>query len=228
MAHGGTLFLDEIAELPLDMQAKILRALQEKEFEPLGSSKTLKVDVRLIAATNRDLEEEVKEGRFRSDLFYRLAVLPMEMPPLRERREEDIRKLTLFFLSSYAKQFGRSLESVSHETLSLLMNYEWPGNVRELQNVIERAVVLTEGPVLRLGANLLPIAQGGVVRPPPSSQTEEKTTAIPSLDESQKQHILEALARTDGVIDSPNGAARLLGVHANTLRSRMKKLGITT
>src|SRR5262249_16882854 len=155
LADGGTLFLDEVSELPLDTQVKLLRVLQEHEFEPLGSSRTIRVNVRIIAASNRDMEEALQEGRFRADLYYRLNVLPIVVPPLRERRS-DIPLLTAFFVERFARQFGKHISGVAQETMDLLSRYDWPGNIRELQNVIERAVVLSRVPVLRLGSDLLP------------------------------------------------------------------------
>ena len=153
LADGGTLFLDEVSELPLDTQVKLLRVLQEHEFEPLGSSRTLRVNVRIIAASNRDLEKAVQKGQFRADLYYRLNVLSITAPPLRERRS-DIPLLTTFFVERFARQFGKEISGVAQDTMELLSRYDWPGNIRELQNVIERAVVLLQGPVLRLGSDL--------------------------------------------------------------------------
>jgi formate hydrogenlyase transcriptional activator len=155
LAHGGTIFLDEIGELPLETQVKLLRVLQEQEFEPVGSSRTVGVDVRIIAATNRDLEEAVGAGRFRSDLFYRLNVFPIRVPALRERRS-DIPQLVMFFLSRFAKKLGKKIEAVPQGIMDLLNAYTWPGNIRELQNLVERAVVLSQGPVLKLDRTLLP------------------------------------------------------------------------
>src|SRR5437588_2324351 len=155
LADGGTLFLDEVSELPLETQVKLLRVLQEHEFEPLGSSRTLRVNVRIIAASNRDLEKAIQEGRFRADLYYRLNVLPMILPPLRQRRS-DIPLLTHFFVERFSRQFGKPMTGVAQDTMELLSQYSWPGNIRELQNVIERAVVLCPGTVLRLGKDLLP------------------------------------------------------------------------
>ena len=157
LADGGTLFLDEISELPLDTQVKLLRVLQEHEFEPLGSSKTIRVNVRIIAASNRDLDKAIQEGRFRADLYYRLNVLPMMLPPLRQRRS-DIPLLTSFFVERYSRQLGKQITGVTQDTMDFLSRYEWPGNIRELQNVIERAVVLSRGSVLRLGRDLLPLS----------------------------------------------------------------------
>ena len=160
LADGGTLFLDEVSELPLDTQVKLLRVLQEHEFEPLGSSRTVKVNVRIIAASNRDLEKAVKEGRFRADLFYRLYVLPMTLPPLRQRRS-DIALLTHFFVDRFSRQFGKRITGVAQDTMEVLSDYAWPGNIRELQNVIERAVVLCPGTILKLGKDLIPITGPG-------------------------------------------------------------------
>ena len=159
LAAGGTIFLDEIGELPLETQVKLLRVLQEREFEPVGSNRTVSVDVRVIAATNRDIEDAVRGGRFRSDLFYRLNVVPIEVPPLRERRS-DIPQLVMFFLARFAKKFGKRIETVRDDTMQRLVEYSWPGNVRELQNIVERAVVLTRGPVLELEGSVLPLAGG--------------------------------------------------------------------
>src|SRR5262245_49954807 len=164
LADGGTIFLDEVGDLPLETQVKLLRVLQEREFEPVGSNRTLQVDVRVIAATNRDLEDAIRTGRFRSDLYYRLNVFPIQVPPLRERRS-DIPQLVMFFLDRFAKRFGRGVTKVSDATLDRLIAYPWPGNVRELQNVIERVVVTSQGPVLELDQDLLPVA--GVTRPAP-------------------------------------------------------------
>jgi len=238
LANHGTLFLDEVGELPPEVQVKLLRVLQEQEFELVGSSRTLRVDVRVIAATNRDLGEAVEAGRFRSDLFYRLNVFPLQVPPLRERRS-DIPQLVMFFLSRFSKRFGRTIDRVSEETMARLVGYAWPGNIRELQNVIERAVVLCEGPVLELDRDLLPApprprsvedADGAVRAGLPGTEGPDPaaTTAasLPTLEEMERSHILTALRQTGGVIEGPKGAARILSLHPNTLRSRMEKLGI--
>jgi predicted ATPase len=241
LAHGGTLFLDEISELPLETQVKLLRALQEQEFEPVGSSRTIRVDVRIIAATNRSLEEAVQSGRFRQDLFYRLNVFPLRAPPLAER-QSDIPQLVMFFVSRFSKKFGKKIESVSQDSMQMLMSYSWPGNVRELQNIIERAVVLSQGSTLALGRNLFPslesadrltLSKGaGAPAPtaarPPDLYAGHQSPAQPplTLEQMERRHILEALEQTRWIIDGPNGAARLLDLHPNTLRSRMKKLGI--
>jgi len=215
LADGGTLFLDEVGELPLDAQAKLLRVLQEREYEPVGSSETRRVDVRMIAATNRDLEREVAEGRFRSDLYFRLAVLPIRVPPLRERRE-DVRLLAPFFVESLARQLAKRIEGIAPETLDRLVAYDWPGNVRELQNVIERAMVLARGPLLELGPELLAPAPGGAPAAGPGS----------ALQDVARQHVLSVLERCGWVIDGAEGAAKALGLSPSTLRSRMKKLGV--
>src|SRR5580700_1569245 len=231
LANGGTIFLDEIGELPLETQVKLLRVLQEQEFEPVGSSHTQRVDVRVIAATNRNLQEMVEAGRFRSDLYYRLNVLPIQLPPLRERLS-DIPALVGLCLSRFAKRFGKKVEGVSQETMARLLSYPWPGNIRELQNVIERAVVLSAGPTLRLDKDLVPVAaaEGGLTineiglkeaQPPAHSPA-----GLPTLEEMERSHILAALQHTDGVVDGPKGAARILNLHPNTLRHRMDKLGI--
>jgi transcriptional regulator with GAF, ATPase, and Fis domain len=236
LADGGTLFLDEVGELPLDTQVKLLRALQEGEFEPVGSSKTVRVDVRIIAATNRNLEEAVRAGRFRADLFYRLNVLPLRMPALRERRS-DIPQLVMFFLSRFAKKFGKKVEGVSQETMDLLASYPWPGNVRELQNIVERGVALAEGPILSLSQNLFPVspigeAQASAAAPaaiaPPAEMAAAATSpqAPSSLEEIERRHILSVLEQTGWVIEGPQGAAKILNLHPNTMRGRMKKLGI--
>ncbi|MCI0388043.1 MAG: sigma 54-interacting transcriptional regulator [Acidobacteria bacterium] len=249
LADGGTLFLDEVGELPLETQVKLLRVLQDGEFEPVGSSKTIKVDVRIIAATNRYLEDEVKAGRFRTDLFYRLNVLPLHIPPLRQRRS-DIPQLAMFFLSRFSRRFGRTVDGISQETIELMMNYQWPGNIRELENLIERGVVLNNGSVLTIPRSLLPTAQMGKTelqelaestksedQPLTIAQAATQPTSVPiavslppssssSLEDLQRQHILNVLAQTNWVIEGENGAAKMLNLHPNTLRSRLKKMGI--
>jgi formate hydrogenlyase transcriptional activator len=236
LANGGTLFLDEVGELPLDMQVKLLRVLQEQEFEPVGSSRTTKVDVRIIAATNRHLEQEVAAGRFRADLYYRLNVLPLRVPSLRERRA-DIPQLTTFFVQRNAKRIGRSVAGVSRESMERLMEYQWPGNIRELENVIERALVLSSGGILEIGRDFLPTLAPTVARPieaAVSSPVAAPERAAPSvsppsssLEEVERAHISATLSQTDWVIEGPRGAARILDMHPNTLRSRIKKLGLT-
>jgi formate hydrogenlyase transcriptional activator len=222
LADGGTLFLDEISELPLDTQAKLLRVLQEQEFEPVGSSTSRKVDVRVIAATNRDLEAEVEAGRFRADLYYRLNVFPLELPPLRERRD-DIPELVRFFMAGMARKHGRHITNIAPQTLQTLVEHPWPGNIRDLQNTIERAVILCEGETLTLD------------RPPPGVKRASSTdaTAVGSsgqdslrLDDAERRHIIGVLKQTRGIIEGPRGAAALLNLKPSTARFRIKKLGI--
>jgi PAS domain S-box-containing protein len=241
LADGGTIFLDEVGELPLETQVKLLRVLEDQEFEPVGSSRSVRVDVRVIAATNRDLGEAMKTGHFRSDLFYRLNVFPLEVPPLRDRRP-DIPKLAMFFLERFSKKFGKRIDKVSQATMNLLVAYRWPGNIRELQNTIERAVVLSHGSVLTLNANLLPAdvseasanpsrAEGDHAIVSAGARNNSDTgwpgppTSI-SLKEVERCHILTVLQKTGGLIEGPKGAARMLGLNPGTLRGRMKKLGI--
>jgi formate hydrogenlyase transcriptional activator len=232
LAHGGTIFLDEIGELSLETQVKLLRVLQEHEFEPVGSSHPVRVDVRVIAATNRNLREAMQAGLFRSDLFYRLNVFPIELPPLRERRS-DIPQLVAFCVSRFSKRLGKKIDGVSRESMEKLMNYPWPGNIRELQNVIERAVILSVDPTLRLDRDLMPVAASrkGMETPEtdaPEQRQEDLKSANPllTLDEVDRNHILTALQHAGGVVDGPKGAARILNLHPNTLRHRMGKLGI--
>jgi formate hydrogenlyase transcriptional activator len=232
LAHGGTIFLDEIGELSLETQVKLLRVLQEHEFEPVGSSRSLRVDVRVIAATNRNLPEAVQAGRFRSDLFYRLNVFPIELPPLRERRS-DIPQLVAFCISRFSKRSGKKIDGVSQESMENLMDYPWPGNIRELQNIIERAVVLSVGPTLRLGRDLMPVAASTKSKEAPEMDASahrhadlESPKPLPTLDEVDRNHILAALQHAGGIVDGPKGAARILNLHPNTLRHRMDKLGI--
>jgi formate hydrogenlyase transcriptional activator len=232
LAHGGTIFLDEIGELPPETQVKLLRVLQEHEFEPVGSSRSLRVDVRVIAATNRNLSEAVQGGRFRSDLFYRLNVFPIELPPLRERRS-DIPQLVAFCISRFSKRLGKKIDGVSTESMENLVNYPWPGNIRELQNIIERAVVLSVGPTLRLDRDLVPVAASTKSKEAPEKDAPEHQRAdlesqkpLLTLEEVDRNHILAALQHAGGVVDGPKGAARILNLHPNTLRHRMDKLGI--
>jgi formate hydrogenlyase transcriptional activator len=225
LADGGTLFLDEIGELPLDTQAKLLRVLQEQEFEPVGSSKPRKVDVRVIAATNRDLEREVSAGRFRADLYYRLNVFPLELPPLRERRE-DIPMLAEFFVSGMARKHGRRITKIAPQTLQALTDHAWPGNIRDLQNTIERAVILCEGSTLTLDRPLVApprAATNGTTGAAVESPSDESLT----LDDAERRHILAVLKQTRGIIEGPRGAAALLNLKPSTARFRMKKLGIS-
>jgi len=226
LADGGTIFLDEIGELPLETQVKLLRVLQEREFEPVGSSKTTRVDVRIIAATNRNLNEEVRAGRFRSDLFFRLNVVPLTVPPLRER-PEDIPLLVAYFVARFAKKFARTIDGVSRAAMDRLVAYPWLGNIRELQNVIERAVVLANGSTLTIDPEVL-----GMSSPPPEAARKLAAPSatmppLSSLNDAERHHIARVLRETGGVIEGPSGAARILNLHPNTLRSRMKKLGVT-
>ena len=231
LADGGTIFLDEVGELPLETQVKLLRVLQEREFEPVGSSRPLRVNVRVIAATNRNLDEAVQTGRFRSDLYYRLNVFPLEMPPLRERRS-DIPKLAKFFLSNYSKKLGKDIDGISPDTMDRILGYPWPGNVRELQNVIERAVILSRGRILELQSELAHdlVAEGnlGEADKPPEEAlpTALPVSTLPTLKEVEESHILAALKLTSGVIEGPKGAAKILNMHPNTLRHRIEKFGI--
>jgi formate hydrogenlyase transcriptional activator len=224
LAHGGTIFLDEIGELPADTQVRLLRVLQEREFEPVGSSTTRKVDVRVIAATNRNLERAVAEGRFRADLYYRLNVLPITVPPLRERRE-DIPVLVHAFVDRFSRDLGRRIDRVSEATMQRLTAYEWPGNVRELQNVVERAVVLADGPVLEIGPEV-PLRALQPQAPAAAAPAAENGDQALGLQEVTRRHMVAVLKQTSWVIEGPRGAARLLGLNPSTLHSRMKKLGI--
>lgn len=216
LANGGTIFLDELGEMPLDVQVKLLRVLQEREFERVGGTQSIKVDVRLIAATNRDLKKLVREGKFREDLFYRLNVFPIALPPLRERAD-DIPLLVRYFIQKHSVRMGQRIESIEPETLRRLVAYNWPGNIRELQNVIERALILTCGTELRIEHEVLI---------PLSPQANLAEAGSGNLDTVQREHIVSVLRATKGVIEGEQGAAKQLGLHPNTLRSRMKKLGI--
>ncbi len=213
LAHKGTLFLDEIGEIPLEMQPKLLRVLQEKEFERLGGTRTLHADVRLVAATNRDLQQMVSDHEFRADLFYRLNVFPVTVPPLRSRRE-DIPLLVRYFVQMFSRRMNRVITTIPSEAMDLLVKYPWPGNIRELQNLMERSVILSPGAVLRVpAAELKAVAGAG--------------RATSSLEEMQRGHILKALRETRGVIGGPKGAAARLGLKRTTLQSRMRKFGIS-
>ena len=214
LAKGGTIFLDEIGELPLELQPKLLRVLQEGEFERLGSEKTQKIDVRVIAATNRELNLEVREGRFRQDLFYRLDVFPITIPPLRERLD-DLLVLAEHFVSKFSKKLGKHVDRVSQATLATLKNYHWPGNIRELENIIERAMVASPGSVLRLVDDLQSPMEQRVV-----SYTEQ------TLEEVERKHITQTLEKVNWRIEGDAGAAKILGMHPSTLRNRLLKLSI--
>jgi PAS domain S-box-containing protein len=230
LAHGGTIFLDEIGDMPPDLQAKLLRVLQEQEFERVGGSNLIKVDVRVIAATNRDLFRSVSEGTFRQDLYYRLNVFPIQLPPLRERRE-DIAPLVHYFVRRFSLKIGRKITRIQRETMERLVSYSWPGNVRELENVIERAVILSRGIELEVAPGVLPdiavVASAQAVAPRPAA--EEKSTGAPSpqtIDQVERGHILAVLMQTNWRIEGSDGAAALLNLNPSTLRSRMKKLGV--
>ena len=239
VADGGTIFLDEVGELPLETQVKLLRVLQEQEFEPIGSSKTIKVDVRIIAATNRDLSAAVAEGKFRRDLYYRLNVFPISVPPLRERTT-DIPLLVSFFLQKFAKKFGKPVKKVSEETMRRLAGYAWPGNIRELQNVIERAILLSPGDTLQLAADFcptpsatVPLARAASAEPAAhqtagiaSSSAPAPVVPVGAMEEVERRHIEAVLAQTNWMIEGERGAARILNLNPSTLRSRMKNLGI--
>jgi formate hydrogenlyase transcriptional activator len=241
LAHGGTIFLDEVGELPLDTQVKLLRVLQEGEFEPVGSSTTIRVDARVIAATNRDLEEAMRAGKFRADLYYRLNVLPLRVPPLRERRE-DISALLIHFMVRSARRAGRDIRGVSTATMQAALAYDWPGNVRELENLVERAVVLSRGPVLELDPKLLAARHAILPLPPqpalpaqgaspsvvaPAAASSVDPAEVFTLEELERRHIRAVLERARWVIEGAEGAARLLDMSPSTIRSRMKRLGIT-
>lgn len=212
LAHGGTIFLDEIGDIPLELQPKLLRVLQEQEFERLGGTQTIRVDVRLVAATNRDLAEMVAARTFRSDLYYRLRVFPLQMPALRQR-QEDIPALVRYFVEKHARRMNRAVETIPAETLDLLVHYSWPGNIRELENLIERAVIVSPGPVLRV-----PL---GELQAPAEPLAESLT-----LRAAEREHILKALEATNWVLAGARGAAIRLGMKRTTLQSKMRRLGV--
>ena len=224
LADEGTIFLDEVGELPLDLQAKLLRVLQESEFEPIGSARTRKVDVRVIAATNRDLDEMVREGSFREDLFYRLNVFPLRIPPLRERGN-DVSLLARAFAERLAKRMGRRIDSLHADDLRRLQEYSWPGNVRELQNVIERAIIFSSGPRLDLN-RAMPQVTEPLVPVATSLDTEARIVSANELQSFERTNIKRALQECGGKISGRDGAASRLGVPPSTLSSRMKALGI--
>ena len=213
LADGGTLFLDEVGDIPLELQSKLLRVLQEQEFERLGSTRTIKVSVRLLAATNRDLAEMVESKLFRSDLYYRLNVFPLTVPALRDRRQ-DIPLLVRFFVQQFARRMDKTIDTIPTETITALSRYDWPGNIRELENLIERAVILTQGTILYVPLPELRPRAGDEV-PPPAT-----------LEETERQHILRILKSTKWVIGGPTGAAAQLGMKRTTLQSKMQRLGI--
>jgi transcriptional regulator with GAF, ATPase, and Fis domain len=214
LAHKGTLFLDEVGDLPLELQPKLLRALQEKEFERLGSTRTIPVDVRLVVATNRDLAKMVADRQFRSDLYYRLKVFPITTPPLRERAE-DIPLLVRHFVDKHARRMNRRIDTIPSDVMQALTRWHWPGNVRELENFLERAVILSRGSVLRAPLSELQMPE------------EERTAPEePTLAAAEREHIIRVLREMDGVIGGPHGAAARLGLKRTTLITKMKKLGI--
>jgi transcriptional regulator with GAF, ATPase, and Fis domain len=212
IAHGATLFLDEIGELPLELQPKLLRVVQDGEFERLGSSRTIKIDVRIIVATNRNLEEEVRRDRFRDDLWYRINIFPITMPPLRDRLD-DIPLLVEFYVKKISKRMGKSIEIIPKSVMNALQNYHWPGNVRELENVLERAVINSSGPKMRLADEL-------------KTQQKDLSTTQKTLDAVERDHIVRILEQTQWKVSGKNGAAEILGLNRSTLRARMRKLGI--
>ena len=213
LAHGGTIFLDEVGDIPLELQPKLLRVLQEQEFERLGGTRTIRVDVRLVAATNRDLAEMVAAKTFRNDLYYRMHVFPLVMPPLRER-QEDIPALVRYFAQKYARRMNRAVETIPTETLDMLVQYAWPGNIRELENLIERAVIVSPGPVLRVPLTELKLP------------SEPNINELITLEAAEREHILRALEATNWVLGGPRGAAARLGMKRTTLQSKMRKLGV--
>ena len=231
IADTGTLFLDEIGDLPLPMQPKLLRVLQEQEFERLGSSRTHRINVRLVAATHRDLAHMVARNEFRSDLYYRLNVFPVLIPPLRERRD-DIRQLVLHFVGVFSRRMGKHIEQIPEATMDAFSIYDWPGNVRELQNLVERAVIRSDAGVLpnplstfqAHGSSVLKLVEDSGRRIELGAMPEPEATS--SLEDIQRRHILRVLKKTGWVISGPNGAGAILNVHPNTLRSLMNRLGI--
>jgi transcriptional regulator with GAF, ATPase, and Fis domain len=214
LAHGGTIFLDEIGEVPAEVQVKLLRVLQEKELERVGGTASIKSDVRVIAATNRDLAKQVDAGKFREDLFYRLNVFPVHVPPLRERIG-DVQLLVQFLLTRFSAQLGKRIEGVTSATMQRLLAYRWPGNVRELENVIERACILASGPIIDIALDA------------PASASSADSPAPNSLEYVEREHLLSVLRDRKWIIDGPNGAAKVLDLHPNTLRIRLKKLVIS-
>jgi formate hydrogenlyase transcriptional activator len=231
LANRGTMFLDEIGEIPLELQPKLLRVLQEREFERLGSTRTMRSDARLIAATNRDLDQLVAEGNFRSDLFYRLNVFPVRVPALRER-PEDIPLLVRHFVQQFSRRLGKTIDAIPAETMSALARYPWPGNIRELQNVMERAVILSKGAVLSVHTDDLRTPSSPAA--PPSTLNGHATAVDApsrqglrlSLEESEREQIIAALEKSNWVVAGAEGAAARLGLKRSTLQSRMRKLGI--
>jgi formate hydrogenlyase transcriptional activator len=229
LANGGTVFLDEVGEIPLELQPKLLRVLQEREFERLGSTRTLRTDARLIAATNRDLTAMVEEQKFRSDLYYRLNVFPIRIPPLRER-PEDIALLVRHFTQQFARRMNKRIESISSETMNVMCDYHWPGNIRELQNIIERAVILSTGPELRVPLSDFKTNGASAANPEGASlsgaRSENRGSMQRILEETERKQIVAALEQARWVVAGPKGAAVRLGMKRSTLQVRMQKLGI--
>jgi len=236
-ADGGTILLDEIGDLPVELQPKLLRVLEEQEFERLGSNRTQHVDVRVVAATNADLAQLVAERKFRSDLYYRLNVFPIYVPPLRERRE-DVPLLVRYFVQTFSRRQNKTVEYIPSDVMDALVNYSWPGNVRELENLIERAVLLSNGKELRVPLAELratapasivggvPDASGSTALLPPSSAPDVAPGPIATLEDAERQHILRALRQTQWRVAGPRGAASILGMKRTTLQARIRKLGI--
>src|SRR6266571_4491761 len=226
VADSGTIFLDEIGEIPLELQTKLLRVLQEREFERLGSSKTLRTNARLIAATNRNLEAMVAEQKFRSDLFFRINVFPVHIPPLRER-QEDIPLLVRHFTQQFCRRMNKVIDTVPSATMDALRRYQWPGNIRELQNMIERAVIISTGPVLNLDVADLKLQPAGFPEKKAAAPNSENNAALRDvLEKTERLRILEALERSNWVVAGPRGAAGQLGMKRSTLQHRIRKLGI--
>ena len=225
LANRGTVFLDEVGEIPLELQPKLLRVLQEREFERLGSTRTLRTDARLIAATNRDLTAMVEEQKFRSDLYYRLNVFPVRVPPLRERRE-DIPLLVRHFAQQFSRRMNRSIETIPSETMTALVRYDWPGNIRELQNVIERAVIVSNGPVLKVPLDDLRTRVAAAEASNSGGVSEDSGTMRDVLDDAERKQVLAALKQSNWVVAGPKGAAALLGMKRSTLQAHMQRLGI--
>jgi formate hydrogenlyase transcriptional activator len=225
VANGGTIFLDEIGEIPLELQTKLLRVLQEREFERLGSSRTLRTDARLIAATNRDLETMVSEQKFRSDLFFRLNVFPVHVPPLRER-QGDIPLLVRHFTQQFSRRMSRVIETIPSAAMDALSRYHWPGNIRELQNVIERAVIISTGPTLKIDVSDLKFSKADPPTEKPATAKSANGALHNVLEETEREQILKALKECNWVVAGPNGAAAHLAMKRSTLQLRMQKLGI--
>jgi transcriptional regulator with GAF, ATPase, and Fis domain len=218
LANGGTFFLDEIGEMPVEMQVKLLRAIQEREIERVGGKSSIKVDVRIIAATNRELEKEMEEGRFRSDLYYRLNIFPISLPPLRDRRE-DIPLLASHFIQRFAIKTGRNIKGLTNSVMQELVQYSWPGNIRELENLIERSVLQAMGDTIKQIQLPLP-------RRCPASSSSREEFVPKTIDEHERECILNTIKYCSGRISGEGGAAQLLGIPASTLNSKMKRLGI--